>query len=551
MKRHLPILTKFVFILSLGLIIIGSSYSFIKKHTIESVADAMYHIGENIKQQPKEIETLPYDIQQLNDKKEVIWKTKNAKPLPSHAKELKILQKKTNYGFDMRTSQQVPYLYVALKNKDGYLEISQPMTLYLNPLKQFYSYVLISYLLISFLMMVSIIWYRHHRYQKEQEVTNFIDQLTQTPSETHALMIQGQSPIYQSLNTLSETLSQRFISVSESEKQFKNLLYDFPVGIFLIDEKQQITFLNRQAKSLLQVDISFPKSYLEIIRHPKLLKAIKKVVHKQKLETLELHTTQPSEHILSVTLRPVSQDTHPMIVGTLYDLTETRKLEIMQQDFVSNVSHELKTPITSIIGFIETLLSGALDDKETAETFLHIMEKDAQRLKQLIQEIILLSKNGQELSDSDLTPISPRQIIEKLLAQYQTMIDKKHLLVKTYFDDDFTFQTHLYYFEPIVKNLIENAVIYNKEGGKLEIQLLKKETEFSIIIMDTGIGMASTDLNRIFERFYRIDKARSRNLGGTGLGLSIVKHYTEILEGQVTVESQLGVGTTFTLTFNR
>jgi two-component system phosphate regulon sensor histidine kinase PhoR len=216
----------------------------------------------------------------------------------------------------------------------------------------------------------------------------------------------------------------------------------------------------------------------------------------------------------------------------------------MQKDFVGNVSHELKTPITSLIGFTETLLDGAKDDPETLTTFLEIMQKEAQRLESLTQEIIQLSKGSEMVYDEEQIQLRP--FFNQLIAGYHRIIQEKNLSLILEGPNDIIFLTKMELFYPVIKNLIENAIHYSIPNGKILIHYTN-QNGLLIAIQDFGIGISQSDLERIFERFYRVDKARTRNTGGSGIGLAIVKDYVERLGGTIHVESHLGIGTTFTI----
>ncbi len=235
------------------------------------------------------------------------------------------------------------------------------------------------------------------------------------------------------------------------------------------------------------------------------------------------------------------------VLGIAYDLTRVRQLEKMQKDFVSNVSHELKTPVTSLLGFTETLIDGAKEDPEVLDQFLHIMQKDAQRLQQLIQEILELSRGSATIPYAE-QEITLEKFITEILGSYQQQLAAKQLKTVVHGLPESQFFTKYELFYPIVKNLIENAIQYSQENGQITISYAIENQQLRLSVQDTGIGISQKDQERIFERFYRVDKARSRHSGGTGLGLAIVQNYTELLGGKIAIDSHLGLGTTFTIT---
>lgn len=520
------------------------SCHYVEKTMIQTKSYELYQAGERLKSSIHDKKTLnhqPYHVT-------VTSKTdKKAKYDVQHQQEFAALEKDKQYGYDIRDNT----LYVALQTKTHYIVLSQSIQRLLSPIHHFYSFLIIGLVAIV-LGIIGLLWLLFHRHKKQLAQTiQFVEKIQKHPTEEHQFIAPGHNweALYESLSSLSHTLSENMITVSESQMQFNQLINDLPIGIFLMNEQKEMIFINRHAQQLLDVTPPLPQSYLEIFHNHEWIQEIEKVLTTKRDAHYEWHTLPPQEQWIDVSLRYITNTHHVLLLGTLYDVTNLRKIELMQQDFVGNVSHELKTPITSIMGFIETLLDGAIEDEETARYFLEIMDKDAHRLNQLIKEIVQLSHYGKELDDHKKTPVKPMQCIQSLLPSYQKQMQEKHLHLELTGDMDASFKTHFMYFEPIVKNLFENAILYNKPNGTITVNCTQTEHDITLSISDTGIGMTTQDLERVFERFYRVDKARSRNMGGTGLGLSIVEHYTDILSGTLHVESQLGVGSTFTLTF--
>lgn len=231
-------------------------------------------------------------------------------------------------------------------------------------------------------------------------------------------------------------------------------------------------------------------------------------------------------------------------VGIIYDVTEMKQIEKVHEDFISNISHELKTPTTSIIGFAETLLAGAKDDPNASEEFIQIIESEGKRLLALIQNIMMLLKTEKDIYMLDTVVSNPVTVIEEELERYLFKLSEKNIQVT--FDSTLSKEVALpgNAFQLIVKNLIENAVEYTGENDSIFIYLKEMDDELILTVEDTGIGISDEDQKRIFERFYRVSQSRQRNTGGSGLGLSIVQHYTEILGGTIKLTSDLGEGTT-------
>ncbi|MDD3168300.1 MAG: ATP-binding protein [Eubacteriales bacterium] len=230
-------------------------------------------------------------------------------------------------------------------------------------------------------------------------------------------------------------------------------------------------------------------------------------------------------------------------------MEENKKAEKIRKDFVANVTHELKTPLTSISGFVETLQDGAAEDPEVRTKFLDIIAIEAARLKRLIEDILIISdiENKREFNtDSD---INVRESIEEILASMVPIMEARQVKVLTYYAYEIYIGGNPDRFKQLMVNLIENAVKYSHDGGTVTIRAERKEGKVSISVKDEGIGIPEESLPRIFERFYRVDKSRSQKAGGTGLGLAIVKHIAALFEAEVKVESEPGKGSTFTVIF--
>jgi two-component system phosphate regulon sensor histidine kinase PhoR len=232
-------------------------------------------------------------------------------------------------------------------------------------------------------------------------------------------------------------------------------------------------------------------------------------------------------------------------VVVFHDLTEIRRTERMRRDFVANVSHEFKTPLTSIRGYTETLLSGAKDDPSIAVDFLNTIQRNAQHLETLVGDLLILARLEAEVP-STKDPINLRSIIDEVLNSRQNAIQERnlHVTLECPTTEIQTDRSRLY---TALSNLIDNAINYNKPGGEIRVSATVQNGSLSVAVTDTGYGIPSEELPRIFERFYRVDKARTRDAGGTGLGLSIVKHAIESQGGSIAVNSRIGSGSTFTV----
>jgi two-component system phosphate regulon sensor histidine kinase PhoR len=292
------------------------------------------------------------------------------------------------------------------------------------------------------------------------------------------------------------------------------------------------------------------RPFWEIMRHRELLDLLKRVLGRGVFENAEISIFMPEEKIIQAQASPVKNEKGRKhgVVCVLHDITHLKKLEHLRTEFVANVSHELKTPLTSIKGFVETLLGGALEDPATARNFLEIIDGHAARLERLISELLELARleNGElplQLRAVDLKPLIQRSahLFENEIRDKRQALEIEcpPSLAPVSGDEE--------KLERALGNLIHNAVKFTPEEGKIKIRAWEDGGQVKISVSDTGIGIAEDQLPRIFERFYRVDKSRSRKEGGTGLGLSIVKHIAQAHAGSVSVESRAGKGSTFTL----
>lgn len=356
-----------------------------------------------------------------------------------------------------------------------------------------------------------------------------------------------------SINILSTSLENQMKEIRENEQRLSGVLSNMMSGVLFIDEEGKLILANKAAANLLSLepDQLIGKNYVEVSRNVTLSQLIEKSVSTGKEVSQEVQLLFPKERILDAHLAPYMDESGNLtgVIVVLHDMTAIRKLEKMRSEFVANVSHELKTPITSVKGFTETLLDGAIDDKEIARTFLEIIHKESERLDRLVHDILDLStieqqKNHQQLSKVDLSTLvhTAGEILKK-------KAKAKDIEIKLPSPTPVEINGVTDRIQQIILNLVANGIAYTGNGGTVEINILDHADTVDLIVRDTGIGIPSSELNRIFERFYRVDKARSRNSGGTGLGLAIVKHLVDLHDGTIQVNSEESQGTEFIISF--
>lgn len=452
------------------------------------------------------------------------------------------------------TTLNMELLYVALPiriNGDliGIVRISEQSEQLSKSIKVFRQYILITIGILFLIITIFILLLIRQKNRPLVTVLPVLKNIVQHPDRERLIMQESDEwdELYQTINELSHQMSKTYLAYTSTEEQFHRLLDDLMIGIFIIDHENKVALINPKMCEILGINPpAQPVAYYEILKEPTLIHLIHQTISEKGVTHQEIHLSEPNDQTLDITLRysELSEQNHFQLFGLAYDLTRVRQLEAMQRDFVSNVSHELKTPVTSLLGFTETLLDGAKDDPDALTQFLQIMQKDAERLQRLIQEILQLSRDG-TTATGEQQQLTLKPFIQELVYSYQSQIDQKNLSISIIGEADLTYLTKLELFYPIVKNLIENAIQYSKDDGDIKISYQYADENLLLQVTDSGIGIDIEDQERIFERFYRVDKARSRHSGGTGLGLAIVQNYAELLGGTVSVTSHLGLGATF------
>src|SRR5699024_8979215 len=234
-------------------------------------------------------------------------------------------------------------------------------------------------------------------------------------------------------------------------------------------------------------------------------------------------------------------------VLVISDVTEFKNIEVMRKDFIANVSHELQTPITSIKGFAETLLDGASEDPNTRDQFLHIIHDESKRIQVLIEDLLILSHLEKDESELNVSHVQMDMLLGDMIPILTPLINQKQIHLELNIAKVIEFTADEEKVRQILLNLFMNAINYTSENGSISLSAKSTEDQVALSVQDSGIGIAKDKLPRIFERFYRVDKARSRDTGGTGLGLAIVKHIIELHQGEIEVDSVVNEGTTFTV----
>ncbi|WP_026858776.1 two-component system histidine kinase PnpS [Jeotgalicoccus psychrophilus] len=355
-----------------------------------------------------------------------------------------------------------------------------------------------------------------------------------------------------SVNALAASLQAHVNEIEESEKQLNSILSNLVSGVVLIDDKGKVDLTNHATERFLSKHTSKidGKEYTYVFGPLGIDHLIETVIEDNVKRHDEAHIYFPEERILDVHIAPYYsqgwQQRGAIIV--LHDITDIRRLEKMRSEFVANVSHELKTPITSVKGFAETLLSGDVPDETTAKQFMQIIYDESERLNRLITDLLELSKIEKQAMPLNITEVNLNEIIGNSTQTISKFARDKNITLHLPSDENPIYvEADEDRLGQIVLNLVANAVNYTSDNGDIYIDAEERSSKVVLTVRDTGMGIPEEALDRLFERFYRVDKARSRHSGGTGLGLAIVKHLVESHEGKIYVKSVEGVGSTFTV----
>lgn len=354
------------------------------------------------------------------------------------------------------------------------------------------------------------------------------------------------------VNYMSEQIKARVEDVVSNKSKLEAVLMSMCEGTMVVDKKGVILLMNRTSREFFHAqEDPVGRRPLEVIRNIEIQEIADKVLQsKERVTSQEITILAPNEKTLQIYAAPVLRgEEMDGAVLVFHDITELRRLERIRRDFVANVSHEIRTPLTSIKGYAETLLDGAIEDKRHAKEFLQIIGSDSNRLVQLVDDLLDLSRVESGQPDLKFSPRPIESIVDRVILGLKKQARNRKITLKKDIPENVSaVNVDEAGIAQVLLNLLDNGIKYNKEGGSVTISAQDGNGFVRVDISDTGIGIPEEDLPRIFERFYRVDKARSRELGGTGLGLSIVKHIVQAHKGEVSVRSELGRGTTFSFT---
>ncbi len=348
-----------------------------------------------------------------------------------------------------------------------------------------------------------------------------------------------------SFNRMAQSTENAVSQLTDQQNRLNGVLQGMNDGVLAVDNKRKILFFNQSARRLLGNDSLKEGGVLNgSLLMNRIFEVMKSAAESGCASTQDMEAE--NGRLFKVYAAPIPEQKTLAALAVISDITHLNKLERMRSEFVSNVTHELKTPLTSIRGSIELLKSADRDEK-TRRYFYDVLDIEAERLQHLIDDMLVLSRIENAKDDPSAHPCSVSEAICKCVERIRPEADKNHVEIAAKLDDSMYVSCSPTRLQQLFGNLIENAVKYNVPHGNVEIMSVKRKKMAVIRIKDTGIGIAKEHFDRLFERFYRVDTSRSREVGGTGLGLSIVKHLAVLYGGDVSVESEAGKGSVFTV----
>jgi len=351
-----------------------------------------------------------------------------------------------------------------------------------------------------------------------------------------------------SLNQTAVRLDRTIRTLTEERNLSAAILGSMVEGVAVVNGAERLVFTNPGFAGILGLDLPpvSGSSLLEVVRQTELIEAVRRVLAGEPRVEAEIATGTLRQHFFAATVASVRAGETSGAVIVLHDITTLRRLERIRRDFVANVSHEFRTPLTAIQGFSETLLGGAIDDPQNRGRFLGIILEHARRLARLTEDLLKLSQMDAEKLELEIRSVSVAQLVESCFETAQRRATEKELALSVNLQSQLPdVAADSRRIQEVLQNLLDNATQYTLPGGKIVLSAEARNDEVIFTVADTGIGIPQADQPRIFERFYRVDVARSREAGGTGLGLSIARHLVEAHGGRIWVDSELGVGSKF------
>lgn len=361
-------------------------------------------------------------------------------------------------------------------------------------------------------------------------------------------VIHRQSNLIRKEQTSNERLREALATAERSSNLLQSIITSVDEGLLIIDRNQHLLLINDAAQHLLGLPRKDFARLPDISREPEIIEAFLSVLTKGQRASVRLERANGiHKRILRLQTAPLRFGDEQVegVVGAFIDITQLERLESIRQAFLANVSHELRTPLTSITAYTETLLDGGLDDKDNSLRFLQTIQRNAERMRNLVNDISELSLIESGAVQLQFDRVLLRSVINEVFTGLALRSQQQQVQLRNEVPEGQSVVADRRRLEQVLTNLVDNAIKFNKPQGEVSVAAVATDDFIEIRVRDTGVGIAPEHLPRVFERFYRVDKARSRELGGTGLGLAIVKHLTRAHGGDAEVQSEAGNGCEF------
>ncbi len=479
------------------------------------------------------------------------------KELENHAHRPEVVQAfvgKTGSSIRFSNTVQTDMLYLAYPVSNagrlvGVARLARPLTEVNQTVSEVRRSIFFFLLFLFVLTAAAGVWFSYRLSRPVKSLVAAIDRLKEGDFSTRAAVATKDefSLLAGALNELAEELQQTLSQLKEQKLVQDITLKTLSEGVLAADAEGKIIFANPALRSIFRLE-SEPNGqpFHLVFRHPAFLSAFEKVLRNGGSAGVQIKETYPTHKVVEIQLAATEVGKSVRVVAVFRDATQSYRLEQVRKDFVANASHELRTPLSVIKGYVETLEDGLVAEAEKKKVF-QTLNQNVLRMGNLIDDLLHLSKL--ESPEFTLKPekLNVLEVVQAVLSALKPQAESKKQKLSIEIPDALPLLGDRQELEVALKNLLENAIHYTGAGGTISVRAARRNGAVEITVADTGIGIPSQDLGRIFERFYRVDKSRSKEEGGTGLGLSIVKHIAEAHGGRVEVESEVGRGSIFTL----
>jgi two-component system phosphate regulon sensor histidine kinase PhoR len=455
-------------------------------------------------------------------------------------------------GSNIRLSSTVgkEFLYVAIPSEGGALRLALPVPEIDARTQEIRSNVVWTALLALVPTIFLAAWLSRRVSSQVSEIIRFAQDLAKGNFEGRRPSLTGGElgVLSRTLESAAQQLRSTFEQVRQERSRFETAVNGIGEGVLVIDRDKTTILSNPAMENMFPSEPCSVGARLDSWSRNEIRVLFEDVFEHNEWRSVDLTTTEPVHRAWKVSCAPITDPSGGVqaAVAVFHDVTELEMVDRMRRDFVINVSHELRTPLTAIQGYTETLLDGAIDEPENNRRFLRIIRQNSERLAQLTADLMALSQIEVKAREFSFLPHEVADLLSQAADALHTVTEKKNIqIIVEPVEEDLQVECDSEAIHQVLLNLTDNATKYTSEGGTINLGAFVKDNEICFFVRDTGIGIPPEHIPRLFERFYRVDKARSRAVGGTGLGLAIVKHLVLAHNGQVRVESEVGKGSTF------